>query len=383
MSHELLRSLRQMRKTEKRIVPDAAWVRATRATLLMQVKNSLPTAESITLQQQVRGTFKAFVPNNFGEWIRRPLIAFMSLITVLAGGSIMSVSAAEQALPGDLLYGLKLATEQARLAFTPVKEERLKLKTEFTSRRVDELKQVADDGQHPDRVVQVAEILKRDLDTLKQQLDEVVQEVPAANAAAAAKLVDQKSTEVINALQGTKSQLSPENIEKVTEAQSVAADTSVKAIEVLAEQHRQSNDVVPAEDVARAISDHVKVVTDVTSSTPAIVSTSTNPLIGTTSTQALTDIVTSSTSSTTTSALPILLGQMKDATTQAFAQQKVKDQLDVIAAASSTEAALLLASSSTFPGATDASSTALTTSSTLDAVSNTSTTMSSTTPSTQ
>jgi len=357
MSNEFQRRLRQLRTTEKRIVPDAAWVRATRATLLMQARNTMPAAESVTLIDRMRGAVKALVPQNMGEWMRRPLIVALSLVVVLAGGSMMSVSAAEQALPGDLLYSLKLATEQARLAFTPVKEERLKLKSEFTSRRVDELKQVADDSEHPDRVVQVAEILKRDLDTLKQQLDDVAQDAPGEKTVAAAKLVDQQTTDVMNALQQTKSQLSPENVGKVTEVQSAAADTGVKAIEVLAEQHRQSNDVVPAEDVAKAINDHVKTVTDVTSSTPAtIVSTSTNPIINGISVQALADIVTSSTISTTTSALPTLIGQVKDATAQAFAQQKAKDQLEVAAAASGTDAVLPTATSSTEAASSSTSS---------------------------
>jgi len=335
MSNDILRRLRDLRTTKQHITPDAAWVRATRETLLMQVKNNLPLADKATFFGRVRGAFNAFMPRNVGSWMHRPMIAMLFLLAVLTGGSIVSVSAAEQALPGDLLYSLKLATEQARLAFTPVVEDRLKLKTEFNARRVNELRHVADDTDHPNRVVQVAEILKSDLNTLKQQLDEVVQGSSAQNAAAAAKLVDKKTTEVISALQETKAQLSPANKEKITEAQSAAADTSVKAIEVLANTHTQKNDAVSAADIEEALKDHAKAVSTVTTDSVTL-SSSTSMLLpaSTSTTQILTDIASSSTVSTASTTLPALIGQVKDATTQAFAQQKMKDQLAVSGASS-------------------------------------------------
>lgn len=361
MSNDTLRRLRSLRTTKQHIAPDAAWVRATRATLLMQVKNNLPPAESMTVAGRVRGTFSAFMPRSFGPWVHRPMLLAMSLLAVLTGGSIVSVSAAEQALPGDLLYSLKLATEQARLAFTPVKEEKLKLKTEFNTRRVKELKSVADDTEHPDRVVQVAEILKSDLNTLQQQLNEVVENSSAENAVAAAKLVDKSSTDVISALQETKEGLSPENKEKVTEAQSAAADTSVKAIEALADAHEQSSDIVSAADVEQALKDHAKIVSEATSESLTMSSSTPGTLLAATSTtQILTDIASSSSTISTTSAtLPELIGQVKDASAQAFAQQMLKEQLvvsaantEAIAPEASTSTETLIPTSSSTPAAT-------------------------------
>lgn len=362
MSNETLRRLRNLRTTNKHISPDAAWVRATRATLLMQVKNNLPTKESVTSMGRVRGAINAFMPRSIGSWAHSPMIAVMSAIAVLTGGSIMSVSAAEQALPGDLLYSLKLATEQARLAFTPVIEEKIKLKTEFNTRRINELRDVADDTDHPDRVVRVTEILKSDLNTLQQQLDEVVENSSTENAAAAAKLVDKSSTEVISALQETKGQLSPENQEKVTEAQTAAADTSVKAIETLADAHLLSSDIVSAADVEQAIKDHAQVVSDATSGSLVMSTSTSGVLLASTSTsQILVDMTSSSTVVTATTTLAELVEQVKEASAQAFATQIAKEQLAV--SVLSTVTAPLETTSST--GSTDATSAPSTTTSTL------------------
>lgn len=354
MSKEFQQRLRALRVTERQITPDPAWVRATRETLLNQIRNTLPETPKRTLFGwgeilRVLGVIK------FGHAIRKPIMAVSSFLLLALGGSILSVSAAERSLPGDFFYGLKLVTEQARLALTSTKEEKLKLKTEFTERRVTELQQIVKDDTHRERVPQVTEILKRDLGTLKQQLGEVTHEGTPQKAVAAAKLVDQKTNQVISALQVAKDQLPAGTKEKVTEVQSAAADTGIKAIEVLAEKHQESSENVPAAEVAQALQDHAKTVADVT--VPFVLTHAT----GTTSTIAmLPDAVVSSTA-ITSSTLPVLVSQVKDLTTQAFAVQKAKEQLEAAAsvlsqvATTSTAAGTSGETTSTGDGATASS----------------------------
>ena len=315
--------------TERHIKPDAAWVRATRETLVMQIGNTLPLGKA-TISERAHAYVRFISASRIGELVRRPVMAVISLVAVLAGGSMLSVSAAERALPGDVFYGLKLVSEQAQLVMAGTKQDQLKLKTHFTERRVNELQQVAKDDSRRSQVAQVAEILKRDLNTMKQQLADVTKEVPAENAVAAARMIDQKTNEVINALQETKSLLSPESVEKVTEVQSVAADMGIKAIEVMVEKHQESNDAITEGDVQQAIQDHTKVVTDMLASSALMSDTQ-----GASSTIEIVPSVTS-TIATASSTLPELVSQMKDMTTQAFTLQKAQDQLDVAAAASST-----------------------------------------------
>jgi len=331
MSTELQKRLRQLRTAEMQTAPDRAWVQATRGTLLMQVRNTLPTSRKLSWAKRLREVVRYALPESFLGWISRPAMAALTLVVVLTGGSIMSVSAAEQSMPGDFLYGLKLATEQARLALTATKGEKLKLKTEFTARRIQELKQVVATDKKSEKVVQVTEILKRDMNTLKEQLADVAKEEPAAQATEAAKLVDQKSNEVISALQETKNEQSPQTKEKMTEAQSVAADAGVKALEVLVEKHQESKDLVPAEEVAQAIQDHAKVVAGATvlSAPLDLASTLAPTSVIMSASSTLSDLQTTSTASTTSESLPAMVDQAKSATAQAFALQKAQDQLEV------------------------------------------------------
>ncbi len=321
MQNNLEQSIASLRSIERRIKPDAAWVRARRDTLFMQVKNTLPT-NAATYRERLHEAIRHFVAIKGSAFVWKPMMTLVSLFILATGGSIMSVSAAEQSLPGDFLYGLKLATEQARLAWVSEKNERLKLKTEFTDRRVHELKEVANVRKDSESVRQVAESIKRDLSTIKDQLADVKKHSSPEVTAAAARLVDKQSINVMNVLQETKVGLGKEMREKVTEAQTAAAETGVKAIEVLAEKHQQSSSTVSAADLAKTIETHTNAVIAMTNAAPPSVSMTSGTM------SILVQSIASSTASgaTSTLELPKLIDQVKNLTTQVFAQEKVQEK---------------------------------------------------------
>lgn len=249
--------MRQIRSAANQMQPDGDWVASTRKTLLMQAKNALPSVPK-PQKSVIPQTLRFFVPHISLQWMRAPAFAIFAVIVIVFGGSLYSVSAAEQSLPGDFLYSIKLATEQARMVLVNNPEDKVKLKTEFTERRVQEMKQVIANPteDRPQRVTQAADILKRDMDTIKHQLDEVKEKSTPEKVKETVKMVDEKSKAVVKDLQESKSQLSTEEKLKVTEAQAAASDASVKAIEVLVETHGKAADVVTEEDVVEALKSH-------------------------------------------------------------------------------------------------------------------------------
>lgn len=316
MSKDLQKKIQALRLAKRSLEPDEAWVVKTRETLLMQVRNSI-AVEPARAAKTIKSVWDYFMPERLFQVMRGPAMAIFAVLLVVLGGSVASVSAAEKSLPGDFLYSLKLATEQARLAFTSGKEDKLKLKVEFTGRRGEELKKVAavDSPNKPAKVVQAAEILKRDLNTLKKQLDDVKSKSQPQKVVEVAKLVDQKSNELVQSLQESKSSLTEETIKKVTEAQAAAADTSMKAIEVLVEKLNESENVIPKNEVVQAMQDHSKIVAGVTGK-EAVYSSSTALL------EQLNETAQTSGSTTTSnqgSDLKKAVEQMKTETLEAFA----------------------------------------------------------------
>jgi hypothetical protein len=317
---DLEKRINALRNINNRVEPNQAWVNATRRTLLMQAKNSL-AGESVQTTKTIRYFYQYFVPVRFLQVVRGPVLAVLSIFAVVLGVSSASVSAAERSLPGDFLYSLKLVTEQARLAWTSDKGEKLKLKVEFATRRSQDLKQIANSGSSEaktsERVQKAAEILKRDLSTVQEQLEDVrAAATEPGEAVAAAKLVDQTSNELVQVLQATKSSLSQETQDKVTEAQAAAAGTVVKALEVMVEQHEESDQSIAQTEVMEAIEYLSKTVASATGGS-TIVSATSSILIAATGTAPLPPT------------LKDVLAQTKEATLQAFAAVQPANLFDV------------------------------------------------------
>ncbi len=347
MKSNLLIKMKELRHRERFIKPDEAWIRATRQTLLLRAEQALPPQSKVKTSTIIKDAVSTIFPATTFQYMTRPVFAVLSFIVVILGGSMMSVNASERSNPGDFLYGLKIVTEQTRIAIASGKNEKLKLKTEFTGRRVSELRVITSAPQTDNqKVSEMASVLKQDMSTLKDQLAEVSKESTPAAAVEAAKKIDTQTNDVIVALQESKVNLNAETKAQVTEAQSAASETGVKAIEVMAVKHQEDGGTVSASAVADAIKEHAKIVTDVTNvPLPVIVTTSTASgttlvvITAPTSTSSSTvplpvalELGSSTGTQVTTTTIPTLLDQVKDATSQAFAIQKEKE------VASSTQA---------------------------------------------
>lgn len=250
---ELLKRMQAVKTAERLISPDKQWVSDARATLMTQVKNSLP-AQPMPMPAKAKTAVSMFVRQTVSS-VRGPALAVSSIVAAVLGGSLFSVSASERSLPGDLLYPIKIASEQTRLAMAKTKTDKVKLKTEFVERRVSEMKEIVNQpGAQPERVKLAAETLKRDLNTVKQQLKEAKQELPAAETANVAKIVDKATTQVATDLKEMKNDDSLTNVKStLSEAQVAAVDTSVSAMAVLVEVQKNPDSAISTEEVTQAV----------------------------------------------------------------------------------------------------------------------------------
>ncbi len=249
-----------LRDQERGIKPDAAWVSATREQLLMQVRNSMPTPEAA---QKNRATIAAAYPSLM-KLARGPVLAVVLIIAVLLGGSLVSVRAADRSLPGDALYALKLVTEQTRIALESTTSGKVKLKAEYTKRRVEDLRYIVTEpvSDKEVRISKAADILKQDLHTLKEQLTEVQNAsdpTVAREVAETVKALDKDAVEAIKTLKETKKgEFAADVIQKVADAEAQAADVGIKALEVLVDvrDEEEAKDVVTDDEIDASLSEH-------------------------------------------------------------------------------------------------------------------------------
>ncbi len=260
MSRKELQVLQRALKTMKeQIEPDQDWIKSDRAALLSHVGKTAPSLP-VGLRGVAKSMLGTIFPREVIQLLRGPV--FVSLLTVvfITGGSLASVSASERSLPGDFLYPVKIAAEQTRLVLTTNKSDRLKLKTEFVERRVQEIITVAasDDQSKQERVKVAAESLKRDLDTVNHQLEEVTGG-SAKDSVEAAKLLDKRSTEIAKELKGVKDSLPADAKQSVSDAEAAAVNTSVKAVGVLIQSKKnpESENGVTNDELLQSITEKV------------------------------------------------------------------------------------------------------------------------------
>lgn len=279
---DIYKTIRELRGHERGIKPDPAWVRAAREQLLMQVRNTIPTASAA---EKNRKTLAAAYPSVM-RVLRGPVFVICSILALVTGGSIASVRAADRSLPGDALYMVKLVAEQTQLALTPSVPDRMKLKVEFTKRRVQDLNAVIASpvGGKEARVRQATDILKQDLQTLQDQLKSVGQDPKTSRATAeAAKVVDREAVDVVKSLKQTKADLPHDmgsDIQKnVADAQAQAADLAMNALGVLvdARKNTDAKDVVSDADLTASLVEHKEVAADAAANVLNL-ATSANPV---------------------------------------------------------------------------------------------------------
>ncbi|MBP9762634.1 hypothetical protein KBD34_03380, partial [Patescibacteria group bacterium] len=164
-----------------------------------------------------------------------------------------------------LLFPIKIVSEQTRLALTTDKKEKFRLKGEFVNRRVEEIKKIAstDVEKKPERLKEATEILRRDLDTVKNQLTDVSGDNPSERVEVA-KIVDKTSSEVVAGLKIAKASLPSEIRPQVAEVEAAAVNTSVKAVNAIlsAQTDEESKKLVTKEELIQSISQKVEGVSE-------------------------------------------------------------------------------------------------------------------------
>ncbi len=104
------------------------------------------------------------------------------LILILFGGSAMTVFAAKSSLPGDALYAVKTAVEDARLTFSVDAAAQARLHMQFAQRRLDEISSLIAQNRL-NGVGQAADLFAYHVKEARQNLQQVTAADPAKGQA--------------------------------------------------------------------------------------------------------------------------------------------------------------------------------------------------------
>ena len=230
-----MRQLKDLRSVK----PRKEWVENNRAILLSQIRGQ----EGKTIEDVSGVRYMDLLKVVFGYKILAPIvrpvsIAVLAIIVVLTGG-VVGVRAAKDSAPGDLLYPIKLTSENLQVGLTTAPEKKTELYLSFAEERVKEIQQIKTtaDGSRAAKIGDAAQNLKENLQKANEQLAVVKVDAPD-KAVDLAKTVSEKAAAISGKLAevGKDLKVNNESVEAVSLAQTAARSTEIGAVEVIIEK---------------------------------------------------------------------------------------------------------------------------------------------------
>lgn len=233
MDKALKEQLKKMRTEYGRINPDRAWVVSNRENLLGQAKNTTGSNATQFNFHFFYQLTRALVPTQLHPVVK-PLVVMLLIGTILTSGWIASASATESCLPGDVCYGVKMATEKTQaivVAMTGTQKEKAKLHLEFASRRAKEVKKVVEVKQKeaPKQVEATIQKLEDSIKTVNDTIQNVKENEPQ-NILEVKQEVEKKTNEIKQTLSEVDEKAGGVDM---TEATKVVKDTNLAATEAV------------------------------------------------------------------------------------------------------------------------------------------------------
>lgn len=238
-------------KELRSICPSQEWRESHKDLLMTQIRSQVIEARQkglwYSFVAQKLALFKSF--NTYKMLFKQSGIIAMIAMLILGSG-VYGVYAAEQSLPGELLYNVKRTKERVRVSFSTSDEKRAQLHIEFAGRRIEEINtlkaQPIDTSKKVKSITVAVTNYKEEIAEAKNKLYKAEHTVKEpAKIIEVANLLDDKVEEygdyldknVKNATEvKTASTASPQVAEEVNDAIKVSKEVAHDAVTVLIKQ---------------------------------------------------------------------------------------------------------------------------------------------------
>lgn len=170
LEKQIITEIKAMRKA----VPDSEWKAKNRELLYNQISSTV-NAE--------KGGIKYFINSNlFIQYLRtipQSTMVAVFIFVFLAGGSVISLRASENAVPGDSFYIAKIMSEKTQQALTFDEKNKALLGLEFAGKRAQEINQVLAQSEISEKsekqVEKLVDNFKKEIKTAKTRIEKINQ----------------------------------------------------------------------------------------------------------------------------------------------------------------------------------------------------------------
>ncbi|MBT4071539.1 MAG: hypothetical protein HOE80_02340 [Candidatus Magasanikbacteria bacterium] len=224
-------------KDQEMMSPDRDWVSKNKAQMMSQIRNTVDETVERSMADALFGMVDIFVPARM-FFVARAMAVFALIISMVGSGWLASVSASSNSLPGDTLYGVKLATERTKVMVahaTGNNEAVTKYHMASAQKRSKELEQVSEE---PARVEVGIKELKKSVELTTESLEKTKQDDPEA-AKALAKDITEQTKDISLSLKEVSRETAEKDIDiakEVLDTKKAVTDTGLDAVELLVEE---------------------------------------------------------------------------------------------------------------------------------------------------
>ena len=263
MNKILKAQLKKVKSQSSVINPDPNWLVSNRVKLLNQIGNTSNEEQKIVFDFRFPyNFFKALIPTQIYSTVRvAAVFVLVGMITV--SGWIASVGATQSCLPGDICYGVKLATEKTQamvMSVTGSETDKTKLHLGFAVRRANEAKEVVSHKEDSDASKQAEVAIKKmeeSIQTVNESIKKNSEKTPEA-VMEVKKEVEIKTQEIGKALKEVDAQT---NTVDVSTARQLVKEANLNAVAAVVQTKEAGRVNVSDADIKtmvdKAISDSV------------------------------------------------------------------------------------------------------------------------------
>lgn len=262
MNKTLKEQLKRVKLQKGGINPDRDWLLSSRAKLLNQIGNTSEDQKATFDFRLPYNFFKALIPNQIYSTVRIAAV-FVLVGMITMSGWIASVGATQSCLPGDICYGVKLATEKTQamvMSVTGSETDKTKLHLGFAVRRANEAKEVVSHKEDVDASKQAEVAIKKmeeSIQTVNESIKKNSEKTPEA-VMEVKQEVEIKTQEIGKALKEVDAQT---NTVDVSEARQLVKEANLNAVAAVVQTKEAGRVDVSDADIKtmvdKAISDSV------------------------------------------------------------------------------------------------------------------------------
>lgn len=235
MTRDLIAQLKLLKHDPRYGARDASFVRAERKRLMEAIGGS----DSMEPARYTWRDYAEFVRYRYVPKMVRSFAGAAGAMAVMLGGWLTTVNAASSSLPGDALYGFKLAAEQAQLKLASL-ERRAVLHTEFAERRLHEAAALQQGVANDDAVRSAYTAFTKEVTSASATLNEL-RASGSGEAIQTAATVEEKLGQ-LDTMLDTTAAASDDIATEVQDAKDASREVQSTAVAVAVETHEEHDD---------------------------------------------------------------------------------------------------------------------------------------------